>query len=66
MTEGRKLLDVITEKEAREVVRYTILLEQAGLWENALDLMHALSMEGAFLINGSPRIDDPEGKRYHE
>ncbi len=63
---NRKLLEVINEKEARELVKYTILLEQSGLWENSLDLMHALSKEGAFLINGSPRIDDPEGRRSRQ
>ena len=66
MTEGRKLLEVINEKEARELVKYTILLEQSGLWENALDLVHALASEGAFLINGAPRVDDPEARRSQQ
>ena len=59
----RGLLEVVTEKEAKEMVRYTINLQRVGLWENGLDLLHALERDAAFMINGAPRIDDPEGKR---
>ena len=60
---NRAMLDVINEKEARELVRYTILLENEGQWEKSIELLAALEREGAFLINGAPRIDDPEGRR---
>ena len=60
---SRSILDVITEKEARELVRYAILLENEGRWEKSIELLAALEREGAFLINGAPRIDDPEGRR---
>tara|TARA_R110000824_G_scaffold106327_3_gene251189 strand:- start:3349 stop:4053 length:705 start_codon:yes stop_codon:yes gene_type:complete len=59
----RGLLEVVSEKEAKEMVRYTIRLQMEGLWENGLDLLHALERDAAFMINGAPRIDDPEGKR---
>lgn len=66
MIEKRQLLDVLNEKEARELVKYTIKLEEQGRWESGLELLRALEAEGAFLINGAPRIDDPEGRRPQE
>lgn len=59
----RELLDLISEKEAQAMVKYTILLEERGLWEDSLDLLCALEREGAFLIHGAPQIHDPEARR---
>lgn len=59
----RGLLEVVSEKEAKEMVRYTIKLQMVGLWETGIDLLHALERDAAFIINGAPRIDDPDGKR---
>lgn len=63
MNMERKLLDLISEKEAQAMVKYTIQLEERGLWEDSLDLLCALESEGAFLINGAPQIHDPEARR---